>query len=67
MNFAEMDLNWTGLFINVIALVIGFFIYIGIYHSPLAEKLEDYKYFVLLVVLIVTCIIGGVMRMFLAV
>lgn len=55
-------MNWTGLIINVIALVIGFFVYIGIYHSPLAEKLDRYQYFVLLVVLIVACLIGGLLR-----
>lgn len=60
-------MNWIGLIINVIALIIGFFIYIGIYRTKYAQKLEDYKYFVLLVVLIVTCIIGGILRMIIGV
>lgn len=55
-------MDWKGLIINIVALFIGFFIYIGIYHTKLGEKLSKYQYPVLLAVLILVCIIGGGLR-----
>ncbi len=55
-------MDWIGLLINIIALFIGFFIYIGIYHTRFGDKLEKYKYPVLLAVLIIVCIIGWVLK-----
>lgn len=58
-------MDWIGLIINLVALFAGFFIYIGIYHTRFGEKLEEYKYPVLLAVLILVCLIGGLLRHFL--
>lgn len=55
-------MDWKGLVINIVALFIGFFIYIGIYHTKLGEKLNKYQYPVLLLVLILVCLIGGGLR-----
>lgn len=55
-------MNWIGLLINIVALFAGFFIYIGIYHTRLGDKLDKYKYPVLLAILIIVCIIGGFMK-----
>lgn len=55
-------MDWRGLIINLISLFIGFFIYIGIYHTKLGEKLEEFKYPVLLAVLLIVCLIGGLLR-----
>lgn len=57
-------MDWIGLIINIVALFIGFFIYIGIYHTKLGDKLSKYQYPVLLLVLILVCGIGGVLRHF---
>ena len=56
---------WGGLVINVIAIFIGFFLYVGFFHTRFGKRFEEYQYFVLLVILIVTCILGGLLRRFL--
>lgn len=56
-------MDWKGLIINLVSLFIGFFLYIGIYHTKLADKLDKYKYPVLLAVLLLVCLIGGALRL----
>lgn len=60
-------MDWVGLIINVVAIFVGFFVYIGIYHSPLAKKLDRFQYPVLLAVIILICLIGGLLRAIFAV
>lgn len=55
-------MDYAGLAINLIALGVGFGVYIALYHSKLAEKLDRYQYPVLLAVLIGVCLIGGLLR-----
>lgn len=57
-------MDWIGLIINVIAIFVGLFIYIGISYTPWGKKHEDMQFFIMLASILLACVIAGVIRYF---
>ena len=57
-------MDWIGLICNLVALVAGLFLYIGITNSKFGKKYENLQYGIMLVCVIAACVIGGVLKWF---
>lgn len=64
MNFGGKAMDWIGLIINVVAIFVGLFIYIGISYTKWGKKHSDMQFFIMLVSILSPCIIAGIIRHF---
>lgn len=55
-------MNWIGLASSVIAIFLTLGIYIGFVNSKLGKKLADYQYAIMVVIIIIACVIGWVLK-----
>ncbi|MCR4610553.1 MAG: hypothetical protein K5644_01515 [Lachnospiraceae bacterium] len=53
-----MDLNWTGLITNFVAILFGLLIYILITNSKWGKKHEKFQYGIMLVCVLAACLFG---------
>lgn len=57
-------MDYIGLIINIAAIFIGLFIYIGISHTAWGKKHEDMQFFIMLVSILLACAVAGLIRYF---
>jgi hypothetical protein len=55
-------MDWVGMSINFVAILVGLGIYIGIYRSKWGQKHTEYQYAIMLVAILLACLVGGVLR-----
>ena len=55
-------MDWRGLFINLIAIFAGLFVYITISNTKWGKEHEDFQYAIMLFSVLGACLIGGVLR-----
>lgn len=60
-------MDWTGLVCSLIALFVGLAIYIIFVNSKIGKKYEHYQYGVMVVILIIACLFGGLLKKLLGV
>lgn len=58
-------MDWKGLFINLIAIFVGLFVYIGISNTQWGKEHEDMQYALMLFSVLGACIAGGLLRLIL--
>ena len=56
-------MDWQGLFINIAAIFIGLFLYIGIAHTKWGQEHEEHQYALMLVSILGACVVAGLLRL----
>ncbi|MCR5640640.1 MAG: hypothetical protein K6G04_04720 [Lachnospiraceae bacterium] len=55
-------MDWAGMLINVLAIICGLAIYVGIMNSKFGKSHVQWQYAIMLVAIILACFIGGFLR-----